>query len=95
MKYGDLTYEEIRDRAHQRYLAIVPMGCTEQQGPHLPVDFDTWFADQVCCAASETADRVPRRSVSRTPGYSLRAHAGAQKLQVQATSTSPSICTTP
>ena len=57
MKYGDLTYEEIRDRAHQRCLAIVPTGCTEQQGPHLPVDFDTWFADQICNAASEKASR--------------------------------------
>ena len=57
MKYGDLTHEEIRDRAHQRYLAIIPTGCTEQQGPHLPVDFDTWFAEHVCNAASEKADR--------------------------------------
>ena len=39
MKYGDLTYEEIRDAASQGCLAIVPTGCTEQQGPHLPVDF--------------------------------------------------------
>ena len=57
MKYGDLTYEEIRDAASQGCLAIVPTGCTEQQGPHLPVDFDTWFADQVCNAASEKTDR--------------------------------------
>ena len=26
-------------------LAILPTGCREQQGPHLPVDFDTWFAE--------------------------------------------------
>lgn len=57
MKYGDLTYEEIRDRAHQDWLAIIPTGCTEQQGPHLPVDIDTWFVEQVCNAASEKADR--------------------------------------
>ena len=57
MKYGDLTYEEIRDRANQGWLAIIPTGCTEQQGPHLPVDFDTWFVEQVCNAASEKADR--------------------------------------
>ena len=57
MKYGDLTYEEIRDKAAHGTLAIVPTGCTEQQGPHLPVDFDTWFVDQVCNAASEKASR--------------------------------------
>ena len=57
MKYTDLTYEEIRDFAHQSSLAILPTGCTEQQGPHLPVDFDTWFAEQVCNAASDKAAR--------------------------------------
>ena len=55
MKYGHLTYEEIRDAASQGCLAIIPTGCTEQQGPHLPVDFDTWFAERVCNAASDTA----------------------------------------
>ena len=29
MKYGDLTYEEIREKAGQGWLAIVPAGCTE------------------------------------------------------------------
>ena len=57
MRYGDMSYEEIRDRARQGWLAVVPTGCTEQQGPHLPVDFDTWFVEQVCLAASEQAER--------------------------------------
>ena len=56
MKYGDLTYEEIRERAHQNWLAIVPTGCTEQQGPHLPVDIDSWFVERVCNAASAKAE---------------------------------------
>jgi len=33
-------------------MAVVPTGCTEQQGPHLPVDFDTWFVETVCLAAA-------------------------------------------
>jgi len=57
MRYGDLTYEEIRVGARQGWLAIIPTGCTEQQGPHLPVDFDTWFVEQVTLAASEKAER--------------------------------------
>jgi len=57
MRYGDLTYEEIREGAQQGWLAIVPTGCTEQQGPHLPVDFDTWFAEQVCLEASGKAEK--------------------------------------
>jgi len=35
MRFGDLTYLEIRERAEEGCLAIVPTGCTEQQGPHL------------------------------------------------------------
>ena len=57
MKFGDLTYEEVGERARQGWLAIVPTGCTEQQGLHHTVDFDTWFAEQVCLAASEKAAR--------------------------------------
>lgn len=55
MRFGDLTYEEIKDRAQAGALALVPTGCTEQQGPHLAVDWDTWFAETLCAAASERA----------------------------------------
>lgn len=55
MKYGDLTYLEIREAVESGCLAIIPTGCTEQQGPHLPVDFDTWFAEKVCLAGSGKA----------------------------------------
>jgi creatinine amidohydrolase len=57
MKYGDLTYEEIKARATAGWLALVPTGCTEQQGPHLPVDFDTWFAETLLLAAAEEASQ--------------------------------------
>lgn len=58
MRYGDLTYEEIGERARLGWMAIVPTGCTEQQGPHLAVDFDTWFAEQMCLAAAARAAEV-------------------------------------
>ena len=57
MRFGDLTYEEIRDRASKDCLAIIPTGCTEQQALHLPVDFDTWFVEHLCNAASDRASR--------------------------------------
>ena len=53
MRFGDLTFQEIRRRAVEGWLAVVPTGCTEQQGPHLPVDFDTWFVEAVCVAAAQ------------------------------------------
>jgi creatinine amidohydrolase len=55
MRFGDLTFREIRERAEMGWLAVVPTGCTEQQGPHLPVDFDTWFVETVCLAAAKRA----------------------------------------
>ncbi|MCY3958486.1 MAG: creatininase family protein [Chloroflexi bacterium] len=55
MRFGDLTYLEIRQQAKTGCLAILPTGCTEQQGPHLPVDFDTWLAERLCLAASRRA----------------------------------------
>lgn len=57
MRFGGLTYPEIRERAEEGWLAVVPTGCTEQQGPHLPVDSDTWLAEAVTLAASESAAR--------------------------------------
>lgn len=55
MKFGDLTYKEIRIYAETGALAVVPTGCTEQQGPHLTVDFDTWFAEAICVFAAKRA----------------------------------------
>ncbi len=55
IRYSDLTYQEIRERAKHGAIAIVPTGCTEQQGPHLPVGFDTWFAEQLMQTAADRA----------------------------------------
>lgn len=54
-RFGDFTYQEIGKRAQQGWFAVIPTGCTEQQGPHLPVDFDTWFAETLMVAAAEKA----------------------------------------
>ncbi|MDH5505914.1 MAG: creatininase family protein [Anaerolineae bacterium] len=53
-----MTFQEIKERAADGWLAVVPTGCTEQQGPHLPVDFDTWYVETVCLAAAETAAKI-------------------------------------
>lgn len=53
MRYGDLTFLEIKERVNNDCIAIVPTGCTEQQGPHLPVDFDTWLAEAPMNAVSD------------------------------------------
>ncbi len=48
MRYADLTYEELRDFVPQVRAVFIPLGCTEQQGPHLPTDFDTWMITRLC-----------------------------------------------
>jgi creatinine amidohydrolase len=53
VRFGDLTYEEISELATAGAIAVVPTGCTEQQGPHLTVDFDTWFAESLMVEAAE------------------------------------------
>ena len=55
MRYGDLTYLEIGELAQAGWMAIVPTGCTEQQGPHLPTDLDTYWATQASEAISNAA----------------------------------------
>jgi creatinine amidohydrolase len=56
MRFGDYTYQEIAALAREGAVAVVPLDCTEQQGPHLPVDFDTWFAETVVTAAAGQAE---------------------------------------
>ena len=58
MKYGEMTFQQIKDAARKGWLVIQPVGCTEQQGFHLPVDWDTWFAEKVCVGASELAQHI-------------------------------------
>jgi creatinine amidohydrolase len=55
MRFGDFTYVQIRRFAKEGALVVVPTGCTEQQGPHLTVDFDTWFAENICVSAADQA----------------------------------------
>ena len=56
-KFTDYTYLEIKDFVDAGCLAIVPTGGTEQQGLHLPIDFDTWFAETVALAAAKYTAR--------------------------------------
>ena len=53
MRYTDLTYEELRDLAPRVRAVFIPLGCTEQQGPHLPTDFDTWMITRLCLDIAE------------------------------------------
>jgi creatinine amidohydrolase len=59
--FGTLTYQELNGLDRDETIVLVPTGCTEQQGPHLSVDFDTWFAAELCEAVGE---RLESRGLS-------------------------------
>lgn len=54
-EYGKLTYLENKTRIDEGCMAVLPIGCTEQQGPHTSVDFDTWLASELSISAAERA----------------------------------------
>ena len=58
MRFTDLTYPEIASAVADGAIGVVPTGCTEQQGPHLGVGFDSWFAEEICVAAAECVEGV-------------------------------------
>lgn len=57
MRFGDLTYIEIKEKVKENYVLFIPTGCTEQQGPHLTVDFDTWFAEELLDEVTDLANQ--------------------------------------
>ncbi|MCK5892635.1 mycofactocin biosynthesis peptidyl-dipeptidase MftE [Aeromicrobium sp.] len=59
---ADSVWPELTDRP----LVLVPVGSTEQHGPHLPFDTDTVIADAV---ARQTAARLPRAVVAPALAY--------------------------
>ena len=56
--YGELTNADIEQAIAEGYMAIVPMGCTEQHGPHLPVDSDTFLVSAPLHRALQLTIRI-------------------------------------
>jgi creatinine amidohydrolase len=51
-RLADLTWCEARARSESCALLIVPVGSTEQHGPHLPLSTDTDIAIAIATRAS-------------------------------------------
>lgn len=71
---ADLTWPDVRDRARAGAFLAVPLGATEQHGPHLPLSTDTDIAVALCGRLADA-----RRDVLIAPpfGYgSSGEHAG-------------------
>ena len=87
-KFIDYTYLEIKSLIDAGCSAIVPTGCTEQQGPHLAVDFDTWFAETVALEAAEYMARCYNVRALVLPSYAIWTHRPNIGASAQAMSTS-------
>ena len=54
MRWSDLTWSEIPDvLANCGHAAILPVGATEQHGPHLGCGVDTVIAEKLCSAVAQ------------------------------------------
>jgi hypothetical protein len=58
VQFGELTYREIRQRADEGCLALVPTGCTEQQGPTYPCRSTPGWSRQLLCGRGRGYPRI-------------------------------------
>jgi len=71
--YGDLTWPEVNQAAEQRKVILLPIGSTEQHGPHLPLDVDNLLSNSVCMAAGHRASALVLVAPQISYGYNIHA----------------------
>jgi creatinine amidohydrolase len=78
MRFTDFTYDELAALTPRVPAFLVPMGCTEQQGPHMNVDFDALMITRLCedIAASLEKVKVTTLVMPTLPFGPTPAHAG-------------------
>jgi len=54
----DMTWEEVRDAATAGLPAVLPIGSTEQHGPHLPLSTDAVIPTEIALAAAQITPMV-------------------------------------
>lgn len=73
--YADLTWPEVKEVVAEKRVALLPVGSTEQHGPHLPLKTDWVGPTEICRRAAE---RVPDLAiVLPTIPYGFQDHAMA------------------
>jgi creatinine amidohydrolase len=53
--WKELTAEDLRAKAAENAIVVLPVASMEQHGPHLPVGVDTYLCEAVCKAGAEMA----------------------------------------
>jgi creatinine amidohydrolase len=71
--YSDLTWPEVSQAVEQKKVILLPVGSTEQHGPHLPLDVDNLIANSLCLEAGRRApDKILVASIV-SYGYNVHA----------------------
>ena len=53
--WKELTAEDLRAKAAENAIVVLPVASMEQHGPHLPVGVDTFLCEAVCKGGAELA----------------------------------------
>ena len=57
--YGDMSWPEIKEAVRSGRIPLIPVGSTEQHGPHLPTKTDAFIVEELCKAvANKSPDDV-------------------------------------
>ena len=55
VRLDEMTWPEVKDVLEKSYVILLPVGSTEQHGPHLPLNIDSFWATHI---AEETAKTI-------------------------------------
>jgi creatinine amidohydrolase len=58
MNWGSATSRSLGETDLGAYVGLVPVGATEQHGPHLPTDTDTRIATALCDSVERTVEKI-------------------------------------
>jgi creatinine amidohydrolase/Fe(II)-dependent formamide hydrolase-like protein len=70
---GELTWQEARQRFNEVDVALLPVGSTEQHGPHLPLDTDAFDAEHLARTVAAVMEE-PRPVVLPVVSYGVSYH---------------------
>ena len=70
--YDEMSWPEVKEASKDKRVPLIPVGSTEQHGPHLPTKTDAFLAYEVCKA---TAARIPEEAIVMPPvSYGYNEH---------------------
>ena len=71
--FSDLSWPEVNQAAEQRKVILLPIGSTEQHGPHLPLDVDNLLSNSICMEAGRRAPGLVLVAPQIPYGYNIHA----------------------